>query len=65
MELYKIPKGSTFRIVGDKESVPPGAPSVNESETYTLGNIDGMYSYCTDSKGNVVHVKAWQEVEVI
>ena len=26
--------------------------------------LDGMYSYCTDSQGNVVHVAAWTDVEM-
>lgn len=27
-------------------------------------HIDGAYSYCTDSHGNVVHIAAWADVEV-
>lgn len=28
-------------------------------------HIDGMYSCCTDEEGNVVHLAAWTEVEVV
>lgn len=31
---------------------------------YLFHHIDGMYSYCTDSKGEVVHLAAWTEVEI-
>ena len=27
--------------------------------------IDGMYSYCTRDNGEVVHLAAWTEVEII
>jgi len=27
-------------------------------------HIDGMYSYCTDDEGNVIHLAAWTDVEV-
>mgnify|MGYP000346615090 CR=1 FL=1 len=27
-------------------------------------HIDGMYSYCTDEQGNVIHLAAYIEVEV-
>lgn len=27
-------------------------------------HIDGMYSYCTNHKGTVIHLAAWTEVEI-
>ena len=27
-------------------------------------HIDGMYSYCTNDKGTVIHLAAWTEVEI-
>ena len=30
---------------------------------FYLDHIDGMYSYCTDTEGNVCHFQAWMEVE--
>jgi hypothetical protein len=33
-------------------------------EELEFKHIDGMYSYCLTQEGNVVHLKAWTEVEV-
>lgn len=49
VKLYELPRNSPFILYGNK---------------YTLGSIDGMYSYCTDSLGRVIHILAYQEVEI-
>jgi hypothetical protein len=54
MPLYNVPAGSKIIVVGDPEMV-----------VYKFFNIDGMYSYCTDKDGNVVHLAAWTEVEIV
>ena len=48
MKLYELKRNTKFTLDG---------------ETYMLDHIDGMYSYCLDAKGNVVHIAAWTEVE--
>lgn len=63
-KLYEIPAGSKIRVVGD-ERVPPGGMEAIHGVVYKFFNIDGMYSYCTDPDGNVVHLVAWAEVEVV
>jgi len=54
MKLYDVPRNT--RIV-----VP-----LKDGEQWHLNfdHIDGMYSYCTDDEGNVVHLAAWTEVEI-
>jgi len=51
MKLYDVPPNSTIRI--------------DEHWILEFHHIDGMYSYCKDKDGNVVHLAAWTEVEVI
>ena len=51
MKLYEVPRNSRIRIVG-------------EDEIINFSHIDGMYSYCTNSKGEVCHLAAWTEVEL-
>jgi len=51
MKLYDVPPNSTIRI--------------DEHWILDFHHVDGMYSYCTDKDGNVVHLAAWTEVEVI
>lgn len=64
MELYKLPRGSLFKLL-EKPKVPPDAISGDLNMAYKLKNIDGMYSYCTDTEGTVYHFAAWTEVEKV
>ncbi len=63
MELHKVPNNSRIRVIKPEEPPPGGiAPEMKE---YNFHHIDGMYSYCTDDDNNVVHLKAWTEVELV
>lgn len=50
MKLFDVPKGSRIRVGGVE---------------LTFHHLDGMYSYCTLDDGSVVHVAAWEDVEVL
>lgn len=58
MKLYQVPmrQEQRIRMVTDDEW--------NGLE-FNFSHVDGMYSYCTDDEGNVVHLKATTEVEVV
>jgi hypothetical protein len=62
MKLYDLQRGDIFRIIEDTH-VPPDAPALSKDTQYWLGNIDGMYSFCRDLEGNVVHIFAGATVE--
>ena len=64
MKLHELPRGSYFKIIGDLQ-IPPSAPEPDLEETYRLGNIDGMYSYCTDNQGKIYHFVAWTEIKEV
>jgi len=64
MKLYDVPRNTKIRVVSDVK-VPIAAPSITEGDVLDFHHIDGMYSYCKDSNGNVVHLVAWAEVEII
>jgi hypothetical protein len=51
MKLYDVPRNS--KILVDPYGI------------IDFHHIDGMYSYCVDKHGNVVHLAAWMEVDVI
>ena len=53
MKLYEVPRNTLVRTIGD------------QSFEVLFDHIDGMYSYCTDKEGNVVHLAAWTEVEIV
>ena len=38
---------------------------ITEGEELNFRSIDGMYSYCTRDNGEVVHLAAWTDVEII
>jgi hypothetical protein len=54
MKLYDVPRNT--RIVA----------KLGDDNVLRLNfdHVDGMYSYCTDDEGNVVHLAAWAEVEI-
>jgi len=51
MKLYEVPNKTMVQT--------------KEGYTYFFDHIDGMYSYCTNENGQVVHLQAWEEVEIV
>ena len=64
MELHNVPRTSRIRVI-TQDKVPPEAPPDDEGEALNFRSIAGMYSYCTSDNGEVVHLVAWTEVEII
>jgi hypothetical protein len=54
MKLYDVPKNTRI-VIKDEDGT---------ELRLNFGHVDGMYSYCTDDEGNVVHLAAWTEVEI-
>lgn len=52
MKLYELGRNEHFKIVGYD----------NEGSIFKLHHIDGMYSFCTDSKGFIQHIAAHTEI---
>jgi|GEM_PF-858395 len=64
MKLHKVKNGSRIRILADAKA-PPAHRDFSLGEELEFYHIDGMYSYCKDDDGNVVHLVAWADVEVV
>lgn len=64
MKLYDVKHNSKVRLKST-ESGPVASIDPEVGEVYTFHHIDGMYSYCKDPQGNVVHLPAWSDVEVV
>jgi hypothetical protein len=64
MKLYHLPRGKWFRLLEDTQA-PPDIGGYEANRVMKLGNIDGMYSFCTDEHSNVYHPAAWSEVEMV
>ena len=65
MKLYEVPRGTPVRVVDQVAQIPQGSPKVAAREIIDFHHIDGMYSYCTNQKGETVHLAAWTEVEIV
>lgn len=63
--LYELNKGDKFKIIDDNLKVPVAHDEVDLAAEYWFGHIDGMYSYCKDMTGNVVHFAAWTKVKKV
>ena len=50
MKLYEVPPRTWIKIDGEK---------------IFFDHLDGMYSYCLDEGGNVVHINASADVELL
>jgi hypothetical protein len=45
--------------------IPPSHRALEYGEVVHFYHLDGMYSYCKDAAGEVIHLVAWQEVEIV
>ena len=65
MKLYEVPRNSKIRIIDEDVMIPPASIPAKESDVLNFSHCDGMYSYCTDADGNVVHISGMTEVEIV
>lgn len=66
MKLYEVPRDRQKRVrMLAVPTLPHASPPIAEGEVLTFGHVDGMYSFCTNDKGQIVHPAAWTEVEVV
>lgn len=64
MKLYDVPNNTLVRPL-TKVVQPPFSREIQETEIVKFHHIDGMYSYCHDKNGEVVHLAAWTDVEIV
>ena len=62
MKLYELHRGEMFTLSEQPQQPPDITDEADTMKIYTLGSIDGMYSYCEDTYGNVYHFAAWTDV---
>lgn len=63
-KLYEVPRGTWVQPVEDV-NVPIAALEVERGAEIFFYHLDGMYSYCKNKEGQVVHLPAWQEVHIM
>jgi len=64
MKLYYCKKHTQIKLLEDAQ-VPPAHRELKKGEILHFAHTDGMYSYCRDERGNIVHPAAWTNVGVI
>lgn len=64
MKLYNVPRNTLVRVI-EQEVPPPGALAIDVGQCVLFKHVDGMYSYCLTETNEVVHLKAWTEVEIV
>ena len=62
MKLYEALRNSKVRVLSNENPPVAGIP-FDPNEVVHFHHIDGMYSYCKNMYGDVVHLPAWTEVE--
>ena len=68
MKLYEVPRNTKVRIIDDETTTPVISYPVNKQEIlyyHHYHHTDGMYSYCINEEGVVVHPAAWTNVEIV
>jgi hypothetical protein len=61
--LYEMEYGKHFKLAPqDVVSVPVDSNEFKTTDVFKFMGIDGMYSKCIDSDGNLHHFAAWTSV---
>jgi len=64
MKLHEIPRNTKIRVL-ENTNAPVGSLQVKEGDVLEFVKIDGIYSICVDGEGNIFHVSAFTEVEIV
>lgn len=65
MKLYEVPHKTNVKLISENNITPPVSLPLFKDDIIFFDHLDGMYSYCKDSLGNIVHLGAFTEVEII
>ena len=65
MKLYNVERGSKIKVLEEYANIPPAAAGVAKNEVLRFSHLDGMYSLCYTEDGEIVHIAAWTEVEIL
>jgi len=67
MKLYDVPPLSIIKLLSPKDTnrTPPDSPKLVKGRVLTFIKLDGAYSICFNNRGEIVHLGASTEVEVL
>lgn len=61
-KLYELENNRKIRVI-ENPTIPVSSPNVNENNILNFYYTDGMYSFCKNQNGDIIHIAAWTEVE--
>jgi hypothetical protein len=64
MKLYEVPNNTRIRVI-TKAVTPPFGKVADPGDELLYHHPDGMYSYCTNDNGDVIHLAGFSEVEIV
>ncbi len=65
MKLYEVPRNSRIRVLSETVESPPCSLSAEKNEVLDFAHVDGMYSLCYRGDGEIVHLSALTDVEIV
>jgi len=65
MEAHKVKYGTIVRVTDENVKAPPLSVPVKKGDIITIFRLDGMYCNGKDSKGNMIYIAGWTEVEEV
>lgn len=64
MKLFDVPRYSYIRVLGEILT-PVEGKETSAGNILKFLSLDGMYSRCRDEDGEIVHLVAWADVELV
>lgn len=65
MKLYQVPRKTKIRLIMEDNDSPPASLPLLKDDILFFDHLDGMYSFCIDELGNIVHLAGYTEVEIV
>lgn len=65
MEAHKVKYGTKVKVIDENVKTPPSSIPVKKGDVVTIFRLDGMYCNGKDSKGNIIYIAGWTEVEEV
>lgn len=65
MEAHKVKYGTKVKVIDENVKTVPSSIPVKKGDVITIFKLDGMYCNGEDSKGNIIYIAGWTEVEEV
>ena len=57
MKLFEVPRNTRIKLIGKDHAM--------RGIELNFERADGMYSFCTNDQGDICHISAFAEVEIV